>query len=500
MDAFDEKQNREDPFGTVPPVDDTELDLEKIIQEAKSENWGAEELYHEAQDSPAVPTQEDSFKDDEFRDTFGGGEALDQVFEHQSQSEPAPEAQPTAAVPAVEDNNEAPAVREEPDPLEKGRPKRKQGYGFWGLPHLAATAIWLLIIIVIGVSLARLVWLCASDVLALGRDPVVATVIIDGDDSVEDIAQKLKDAGLIDHPDLFVFYANFTKAHAKIKPGTYLFNPPDAEKQDIVYDYMAMVDLMSPHWSGQVVVSGLRIPEGYTCAQIFQLLEEKNICTVEEMESYIAGLNPDDPNATSKLNEYWFLSGIQWGYKYALEGYLFPDTYDFYENDDPRRVIEKMLNSFDTNFNDVMKEKLQKLEEEKGYTIREVMIIASMIEKETASQLESFKVSSVIYNRLDNPSSYPYLNIDATLVYALGGKSDLTAEDKQIDSPYNTYTNRGLPPGPISSPSQNSIGAALDPEETGYYYYALNPATGEHHFSKTYQEHLDFLASLEGAA
>lgn len=483
---MDEFRKNSGPLPSASEAADSELDLEKIIQETKAEDWGAE--YRDSSNPPRIPTEKDSFKDDEFRDTFGTGEVLDQVFNDQ-EPVPADLPSPTGVLPTAEE-----PVIEEADPLEKGRPKRKQGYGFWGLPHLASTVIWLAIILVIGVSAGRLVWICAADVLALGREPVSATVTVEADDTIEEIAQKLKDAGLIDHPDLFVIYANFTKAQDKIKPGVYQFNPADADKQDIIYDYMAMVDLMSPHQSGQVVVSGLRIPEGYTCAQIFQLLQEKNICTVEEMETYIAGINPDDPDAASQLNEYWFLTEIQWGDKYSLEGYLFPDTYDFYENDDPRRVVEKMLNSFDSNFNDVMKEKLQALE---GYDIRDVIIIASMIEKETASQLESFTVSSVIYNRLAKPDQYPYLNIDATLVYALGGKSDLTAEDKLIDSPYNTYTYRGLPPGPISSPSQNSIGAALDPEETDYYFYALDPATGEHHFSKTYQEHLDFLASLE---
>ncbi|MBQ3215187.1 MAG: endolytic transglycosylase MltG, partial [Oscillospiraceae bacterium] len=103
-------------------------------------------------------------------------------------------------------------------------------------------------------------------------------------------------------------------------------------------------------------------------------------------------------------------------------------------------------------------------------------------------------------NRPNNPGEYPYLNIDATIVYALGGKSDLTAEDLKVDSPYNTYTNKGLPPGPIASPSQNSIGAALDPNDTDYHYYAFDPSTAEHHFSKTYKEHLAFLETLEDNA
>ena len=132
--------------------------------------------------------------------------------------------------------------------------------------------------------------------------------------------------------------------------------------------------------------------------------------------------------------------------------------------------------------------------------MREIVIVASMIEKESANTSESFTVASVIYNRLANAAKFPYLNIDATLVYALDVKSDLTEEDKKLDSPYNTYTSAGLTPGPISNPSQNSISAALDPEETAFYYYAFDPASGEHYFSKTYQEHLDFLSSLKGDA
>ena len=136
--------------------------------------------------------------------------------------------------------------------------------------------------------------------------------------------------------------------------------------------------------------------------------------------------------------------------------------------------------------------------EKNKFTVREVVIVASMIEKETANNLESYTISSVIYNRLTNPGKYPYLNIDATLVYALGGRNELTAQDKEIDSPYNTYKEKGLIPGPISNPSQNSLAAALQPEDTNYHYYAYNPATEEHHFTNSYKDHQDFLASLKG--
>ncbi|MBE6924822.1 MAG: endolytic transglycosylase MltG [Ruminococcaceae bacterium] len=483
-------------IGLTHPDD---LELEKIILETKSDSWLSEpgntgaaiftpDDLPTTEEVPAEPTTEDAFKDDEFRAAFGEGDSLNQVFS----VEEGPEPPVTGQSPNI--GEETPPA----DPLEKGRPKRKQGYGLLGIPHLAATAIWLLIIVGIGVTIGRMVWLCASDVLALGRDPVTATITIERGDTADDVAEKLKDAGLIRYTALFKFYADFTDA--KFIPGVYSVNPPEAEDRTVVYDYMALVDLMSPHQAGQSVVEDLRIPEGYTCAQIFQLLEENNVCTVAELEAYVSNINNTDPEKATELKEYWFLDGVQWGHKYSLEGYLFPNTYDFYENDDPQRVIEKMLDSFNANFNDVMKEKLQTLTEQNGYTIREVIIIASMIEKETANELESFDVSSVIYNRLNNPGEYPYLNIDATIVYALGGKSDLTAEDLKVDSPYNTYTNKGLPPGPIASPSQNSIGAALDPNDTDYHYYAYDPSTAEHHFSKTYKEHLAFLETLEDNA
>lgn len=473
-----------------------DLELERIMQEVSSDSWGVDPV---AEPEPPVPApvaapipepEPETFKDEEFRDTFGEGKELEQVFRDSP-------AQP--AVPAE------PEETEEEPPVEKGRPKKKKAYRFFGLPHLAVTAIWLAIIVFIGVSIGRLVWICASDVLGFGRQPISATVTIEENESVDSIAKKLQDADLIKYPGLFKLYADITDAQERIKPGTYNFKSVSDSGETLLYDYMALVTVITPSTSKLVVVDDLRIPEGYTCAQIFKLLEEKKVCTVAELEAYAA--NGD-------LGEYWFLEGVQRGDKYCLEGYLFPDTYDFYENDDPGRVLRKMLNAFDAAFTDVMKDDLAKLNERleamlkkngygsdyiaaNRYTIREVVIIASMIEKEAANNAESFTVSSVIYNRLTNASKYPFLNIDATVVYALNGKQNLTAEDLKIDHPYNTYTQKGLTPGPIASPSQNSIAAALDPEDTKYYYYAYNPATNRHEFFNTYEEHLEFLESLK---
>jgi UPF0755 protein len=253
------------------------------------------------------------------------------------------------------------------------------------------------------------------------------------------------------------------------------------------------------------VVVNVTVPEGYTTVQIFRLLEAYGVTTVAKME---------DAVIHGELGEYWFLEGVERDSVNCLEGFLFPDTYTFYLDHDPVNVLQKFLNNFNKRFNEKMKIKLDTLnlnlsermranglsEEyiaEHQLTVRDVVIIASMIEKETAANPESYLISSVIYNRLTNPKEYPYLNIDATLVYVLG-HGNLTYEDLKYDSPYNTYLYPGLIPGAISNPGIYSLDAALDPTETAYYFYALNPATGEHHFSQTLKEHQDFLESIRG--
>ena len=407
------------------------------------------------------------------------------------------------------DENESGENNEEGDealpPKQKGRPKRKKGYGLLGLPHLAATAIWLALIVLIGVSLGRTLWLCCSDLMAFGKPAAEATITIADDDTIDSIAQALADNKLIRYPGLFKTFAELTGKDENISVGTFTLNSR--------LDYNAMINGMTAYSSDRQEVTVMLL-EGATCAQMFQVLEDNGVCTVEELEEYAAN---------GELEDYWFLEGVERGDKYCLEGYLFPDTYKFYTNDEPGRVIGKFLDAFDARFTDIMRERLAAMNETyaqrlaaEGYdqeyidahpiTIREAVIIASMIEKESTGGEESYDISSVIYNRLTDSSQPPYLNIDATLIYALGGNIDpetgktmpLTYDDLQIDSPYNTYKYVGLTPGPISNPSQESLNAAVSPKDTDYYYYALDPETGEHRFFKTYREHLAFLDSLEG--
>ena len=130
--------------------------------------------------------------------------------------------------------------------------------------------------------------------------------------------------------------------------------------------------------------------------------------------------------------------------------------------------------------------------------LHDVVIVASLIERETGGTAESSSISSVIYNRLTS-KIYPLLEIDASVRYGLNKwDEDLTQADLNLDTPYNTRKNPGLPAGPISNPGLDSIRAALYPRDTAYYFYALNPATGLHHFSENYYEHQDYLEELNG--
>lgn len=404
-----------------------------------------------------------------------------------------PEGEDAASEEVNEDSPaEAPA---DPDaPVRKVRPKRKSGYGLFGLPHLLSTAIWLVLAVGIGISLGRFLWRCATDVLAFGREDRTIYVTITDSDDIESITQKLYNAGLIEYPDLFRLYADISNAEETISTGTFKLNS--------LYDYHALVGGMSATSSYRESVE-VMIPEGYTCAQIFKLLEEKGVCTAAKLEAYAA---------ESEFADYWFLEGVERGHKYTLEGFLFPDTYNFYTNDTPRHVFIKFLDRFEDQLQDDLETRIASLNErlaammrKNGYSqayidehkvdLYDIINIASMIEKESAHTGENYNVSSVIYNRLTNASNYPTLDIDATIVYAQGGDSQNI--DTSLDSPYNTYKNPGLPPTPISNPGLSAILAAMSPADTRYHFYALNPATGEHRFSETYKEHTDFLNSLK---
>ncbi len=327
-------------------------------------------------------------------------------------------------------------------------------------------------ILVISAILAGVGWLMCNDLLALNKKDHSAEIVVTDGEKLGSVSKSLKKEGLINYRGLFLLYSSLSDT--EVVAGTYELNTS--------MDYHALLTAMSAR-SGARKTVNVTIPEGYSMQQIFELLEEKNVNTVEALTE--AAANED--------YDYDFLANKEKGDASRLEGYLFPDTYQFYSGGDAKTVINKMLRNFDNKMTDELRQTIS----DSGYTMDEIITIASLIEKETDGS-DGTKISSVIRNRLKNSGETAgYLQIDAALLYALGEhKEVLTDADKEIDSPYNLYKNKGLPPTPICNPGMSSIRSALYPDNTSYYFYALGE-DGVHHFFKTYREHLNFLESLK---
>ena len=375
--------------------------------------------------------------------------------------------------------------RERTQREQRPRKKRKKGFNMMG------TLLYVAFVIGVSTLLAAVGWVAANDLLALNKaehsaiitlpDDIFTSreVTVETEDGTETetelvvdldyVIDTLKENGIIEYGLLFRLYSIFSDAQVKMTPGTY--------QLDTDMDYRAIVTNLGSNSASRQQVT-VTIPEGFTVAQIFQRLEDEGVSTVEKLNEM----------AATHDYAFSFLQEIPLGEPTRLEGYLFPDTYDFYMGEDPLTVINKMLVNFDRRFTDEMRAEA----EANGYSVRDIVIIASMIERETDGS-DRATISSVIYNRWQNTSAETagYLGVDATLVYALG--RTITQDDYTADTPYNTYTNQGLPPGPISNPGMASINAAMEPESTNYYYYALG-SDGTHSFFRTLSEQQNFIA------
>lgn len=329
--------------------------------------------------------------------------------------------------------------------------------------------------------LAGIGWILANDLCALDKGDETYTVTIEEGDGVFKIASKLKKAGLIELKGFFVLYEIFTGAKNDIDPGTYELNTS--------MDYRSLVHNMYDPDARRRAEEGLvlvTIPEGYSVQQIVDLLAEKGIATKEELVDAVSNFDFGE--------EYPFIDNSLTGQINRLEGYLFPDTYEFSTEKTAVFAIDTMLTNFNTKVSNELLSEIQ----ESGYTFREIITMASIIEKEAIGDYEErTNVASVLYNRLNNPDAETagLLQVDASIDYALRleGK-DRSEFSTELDSPYNTYIHAGLPVGPICNPSLASIRAALNPSQTDYYYYALG-TDGVHHFFCTYSEHLAFVNS-----
>lgn len=282
------------------------------------------------------------------------------------------------------------------------------------------------------------------------------------------IGNQLQEEKLIASADAFKLYSKYKRYDGRYQAGHYMLSPS-----------MTVHEIAETLCSGKTTNTGFTIPEGYTEYDIAKKLSKESLVDKEEFTALLE----DD----SYRSEYSFLEGAQKGEHY-LEGYLFPSTYQIPMDADADTIIRTMLDGYAEVFTDEYRARAKEL----GYTENEIIVIASIIEKEAAADQDRDKIASVIYNRLkiDMP-----LQMDSTVQYILGlehkRKTDLLYSDTEIESPYNTYTNPGIPPGPICCPGKAAIEAALYPADTDYLYFILSDRLDDTMaFSKDYDQFL----------
>ncbi len=266
--------------------------------------------------------------------------------------------------------------------------------------------------------------------------------------SAQDVAKMLEQKGGIRNDDWFLYLTNRYKVQEKLQAGIYEFSGRTPLKKVILKII-----------KGDVALVRVTVPEGYTIREIAELLEKKKLAKHEEFIKY------------ALENK-------------KLEGMFFPDTYFFPHGVSVEAIAATMFHRFKETFEDVYGQKISNANFNK---VKEIVTVASIIEKEAMYNDEKQIIAGIIYKRLKKKTP---LQSCSTIIYVLGkAKARLSTSDLSIKSPYNTYTHRGLPPGPICNPGLDSLKAAINPQKTDYLYF-VSMGNGRNYFSKTYQEHI----------
>lgn len=294
------------------------------------------------------------------------------------------------------------------------------------------------------------------------------TIEIQQGEGALDIAEKLKEEGLINYRIAFYLKVRNMGVSGKLRFGTFTLHK-GAGLEQIIQDLTS--------GGAQKEETMFTVPEGYTIEMIAKKIEEEGICTESE---FLQAVQQD--------YDYWFLQYVPEDaeVKYKLQGFLFPETYAISDEMTAEDIVTVMLEQFDSKFTQEMKDQM----EDQGKNVYEIVIEASIIEREVELDSERATVAGVIKNRIEIGMR---LQMCPTALYPqTNGLYDNAEVNTKIDSPYNTYQNYGLPVGPIASPGLASLEAALNPEEHEYLYYHTDPKNdGSHIFTKTYKEHVD---------
>lgn len=369
---------------------------------------------------------------------------------------------PIEEVPVV------PATEEQPLPVENKPQKKKKKKAKKGC---AVTALWLCIIGILSITFAVLGIFAVSDYLGIGKDFIrfqdtrSVQITVEEGAAISDIAKQLEEQDVLISRHVFLLYLKLTDKGNNINYGAHDFSTKMGYSE-------ILNSLAEPAKAEDVTVT---IPSGKTVEQILNILDKAGVCSYTELRREALDGKFDSPlvNAIPQVD----------GMYYPLEGYLFPDTYQFYLNDDPHRVLQKMIDNLEENFTPEMRDKAKAM----GYTTHEILTMASVVELESCGYFEEMpKVSALFYNRLNNwPAGARYLQSDPTMYYPYG------------NGIYNTYKIEGLPPGPMSSVTEAAIKAALYPDDTMKSYYFVTDSQGGFYYNDTLAAHEATIADLK---
>ena len=284
-----------------------------------------------------------------------------------------------------------------------------------------------------------------------------------------DIATLLQNKKMINSPVFFRLQSKFARMERSLQAGEY----------EIVsgMSNWEIIDLFS---KGQVRHKTLTIPEGYTIEQIAKKIEESGLGSAEEFKKAAKDYAPYSYMETSNNNVI-----------FKAEGFAYPSTYYLSPGSAEKEILAIMVKEFDTQLTEDIRQKAK----DKNMSIRDLVNLASLVEKEAVFPEERPVIAGVFLKRLQIQMP---LQSDTTIQYILGvQKKEISIADTKIDSPYNTYLYAELPPGPIASPSISTINAVLEPKQTNYLYFVAD-LEGHHHFTETYQEHLQEIEKIHG--
>lgn len=348
-----------------------------------------------------------------------------------------------------------------------GKPKRRKAKGH---PVLWSFFIALGLVLVLAGGVLLYVWNGLRPPPA-GDKPVRVTV--EKGMRAQQVAELLEAHGLVRDAWLFGAWLKWKGEGTRFQAGVYEF-VPGMSREEIV-DKLNNGKTLAP------ATYRFTIPEGFTVEQMAERLAQAGVV---DRDAFLEAVRHPERFADAT-----WVSGIpkDAGLRYPLEGYLFPETYEVKHGSTAEDIVARMLAELDHKLGE-LPDDWQETMEARGLTMHELLTVASLIEREVVVDAERPLVASVIYNRLARGMP---LQIDATIQYLLDKpKERLLEEDLQIDSPYNTYRNPGLPPGPIASPGLKSIEAALYPADTDYLYYVTKKdGSNEHLFATTYSQH-----------